>query len=489
MTVEQKKEGLSQGKKDARNTNSGYFLTKALREILADFPQISPWDIRIAACIYYPIADLDLNIRERLFEDFDNIEHNVLRFIDDLGADVGLIAQTTGLSRTYVSKIFHLLDSYGFITDGHITALAKESLAEGKKITCTETAQKVQMDALTLHLLRIDELIRAEDLIDRAYTSKKFGIIPCVEGIERKEVEQRLADTDLRQLIRYDRSILNANTEEIIHVECADMRYAKCVMLVFKEENSASVVADGPIIFGKRAGMRQRKYQPNQAWLPLFVPDAEVAAYLGNDGTADNLSEISGDRHPIAEESVQDLYQKLLAKQEKDCSEEEVQDENSERKRERRPCDGRKKSREQFEKILTQILDLSAGVRTSFEENGNAYIGMNVDITAESLVNYHANLPGWLQDIAKRGTSILSFDSWYGAILRITTSDERLRELAAKFCQCVEEHGFLLMMGYWKQEFMSMAEESAEEQSLYVRMMDSLLPARIQQYVDERGGS
>ena len=487
--IDKQKEAIrAQGKKSGHDMRSGYFLTTALREITETFPQIAPENIAVAACVYYPIADLNLTIKERLFEVFDSIEHDILQFIDDIGADVSLIARTTGLSETYVEKIFRLLMGYGHINkDGMITELAKNSLAEGKKITCTEVAQKVQMDALTLRLLRIEELIRDEELFERAHTSSKVGLIPCVEGITREEVRRRLAAADLQDLIRYDHHILNANAEQIIDVECVDMRYAKCVLLAFRQDEADAFATSTPIIFGKRSDMRRGKYRANKLWLPIFVPDAEDAKYLGNVGAASDLVALMGEGHLTARKKVDALYKKILDEHVKTCTEEWVLDEST-GKKEPQKCDGRKKSCERFKKPLASILDPEIALQTNFLEYENTYIGMSIDITAESLARYHKHLPNWLQDIAKRGSSLLSFDTWYGAVLHVTTSDKRMQELSELFCRSVEERGFRFMADYWRQEFMSTATDETSEQSLYVRMMDSLLPERVQQYAAERNG-
>ena len=94
----------NQARKKDTPWRNDYFLSNALRDIMAQNPEIKPEDICFAASVYYPIADIDLRFEERTFEDFDSIEHDMLQFVAELGTDVDLLARTTGLSPSYVHK-------------------------------------------------------------------------------------------------------------------------------------------------------------------------------------------------------------------------------------------------------------------------------------------------------------------------------------------------------------------------------------------------
>jgi len=231
-----------------------------------------------AASVYYPIADIDLRFEERTFEDFDSIEHDMLQFVAELGTDVDLLARTTGLSPSYVHKFLRVLEGYGHIDEtGRVTETGRESLAEGKKIVCKHVAQKVQMDALSLHLLKVEELIREEDLYDRAHTEYKVGIIPCMDGVSRQNVADQLESADLMQLVAQDKGILNANVESIQSIACVGLRFVKCVMLALKKGASASVFdPKPPIVFGKRLVSEKGKYRMTSVWKPFDITNQQT---------------------------------------------------------------------------------------------------------------------------------------------------------------------------------------------------------------------
>lgn len=451
----------NQARKKDTPWRNDYFLSNALRDIMAQNPEIKPEDICFAASVYYPIADIDLRFEERTFEDFDSIEHDMLQFVAELGTDVDLLARTTGLSPSYVHKFLRVLEGYGHIDEtGRVTETGRESLAEGKKIVCKYVAQKVQMDALSLRLLKVEELIREEDLYDRAHTEYKVGIIPCMDGVSRQNVADQLESADLMQLVAQDKGILNANVESIQSIACVGLRFVKCVMLALKKGASASVFdPKPPIVFGKRLVSEKGKYRMTSVWKPFDITNQQTMR-------------------------VQDLFHKIL-KEQQSASQTEYVDQQWVK------CSGKLKTREQYERRLHSVFDLSKA-RVTLVPREAAYIGMTVEITEKTIVQYHRELIDWLVSIGRRGGAVLSSDFWYGGVLRITTTDAWVTKLAERLVECISNKGFRLMQDYLAQEFAlrrkrpgEEAEGGAEEEpkgSIYERMAAALDEARLEQY-------
>ncbi len=471
-----------------------YFLSTALREIMDQWPQVTPENICFAASVYYPIADIDLVFDERTFEDFDSIEYDVLQFAAELGNDVDLLARTTGLSSTYVHKMMQLLHGYGHIdAAGRITETGRQSLTEGKKVTCTQVAQKVQMDALFLRLLKVDEAIREEDLYERGHTEQRVGIIPCVQGVSRTIIRDQVKAIDLKHLIALDKSVLNANVERIQSIECARVRYVKSVMLCLKKGTSISAFdPDLPVVFGKRLVPIKGTHALSSVWMPFSMPNHQMSLLFGQlNERADrplSFEPFSGGGSKMTfdagNDKIRALYEIVLKEQEDaGCT-----DWTSGVPKK---CDGKPKTRALYEKKLKDILDLSTASVTLVPHK-EAYIGMTVDFSAESIVRYHKELLDWLFSIGRRGSVVLSSDYWHGGLLRLTSSDPRVKELAERIADCIWARGFRFMQGHLEQEVAlrrkrpgEEAEGGTEEEpkgSIYERMAAALDEARLEQY-------
>ena len=482
---ERKKEGI---------WNKEIFLSTALREIMDQWSQVTPENICFAASVYYPIADIDLVFDERTFEDFDSIEYDVLQFIAELGADIELLARTTGLSVTYVNKMMQLLHGYGHIdAAGRITETGRQSLAEGKKVTCTQVSQKVQMDALFLRLLKVDEAIREEDLYERGHTEHRVGIIPCVQGVSRTIIKDQVKSIDLKRLIALDKSVLNANVEHIRSIECAGVRYVKSVMLCLKKETSdLGVAPDLPVVFGKRLVPKKGQHSLSTVWMPFSIPNHQMSVLFGqlNERADISLSlemlsgGVSKTTFDAGNDKIRALCENVLKEQqESSCTywEDKIP----------KKCDGREKSRAQYEKKLNGIFDLSAASVTLVPYK-QAYISMTVDFSAESIVRYNRELLDWLFSIGRRGGVVLSSDYWYGGFVRLKSDDPRIKELAERIADCIWARGFRFMQGHLAQEFSPRwrrqgeePEDAVEEElqgSIYERMVAALDEARLEQY-------
>lgn len=100
------------------------------------------------ACLYYPVAHLELNILEMTSEEFDTIEHVVLELYAAGLNSKEFIADVLGIPIGYVGKILRILEGYGHISNGSLTELGHQSLSEEKMVTRYLTRQKVQADPL-----------------------------------------------------------------------------------------------------------------------------------------------------------------------------------------------------------------------------------------------------------------------------------------------------------------------------------------------------
>ena len=129
-------------------------MNQVLRRILDQNPHIVPGRIELFTEVYYPIAVLEIEMRETTFENFDLIPLSVMKFVDAGVRDPEGIAGLMGLSPGYVQKVLDLLMGYGYLCEDGLTKLGQYSLQMEQKISQNTVKQKFQADALTGDLLR-----------------------------------------------------------------------------------------------------------------------------------------------------------------------------------------------------------------------------------------------------------------------------------------------------------------------------------------------
>lgn len=221
---------------------SNFFVLKNaqfIADIIADYPFIKITDIDLIAPVYYPVAEVKIEYGEKSFENFDVIPHLVLELFDIGFTDTYVIGELLSLSKNYIDGIIKGLIADGQIseTDGarSITLLGKETLSQGGDIIVKNHAgsQKFEMDALNGRLLKLEEIIDEKSLLELDRVSVDVVIDPNDSVKMDKQNNEFVKDS--RQFIRYNRSVLNVNIDQIDNVEFEKMNYARSFLIRLKD--------------------------------------------------------------------------------------------------------------------------------------------------------------------------------------------------------------------------------------------------------------
>ena len=99
----------------------------ALRDICEKYPQINIAELETFAPVFYPIARIEADMKEKSFEDFEAVQEAVLRFILLGFKQEEEIAELMGLNKAYILKMMKLLLSYGHIDERkNVTAITEK---------------------------------------------------------------------------------------------------------------------------------------------------------------------------------------------------------------------------------------------------------------------------------------------------------------------------------------------------------------------------
>lgn len=246
----------------------------ALDDIYAKYTKLVPKDIQYFAPIYYPIAMVEMNLDELTFEDFETVQFAILRLFAIGITDADVISKTLGLSKNYVSKLLRLLGGYGHINEKGLTKLGQDSLDAGKKITKSQVWQKFQLDALNGTLMRVDQAITDNMIVDREDTSLTIGHLNYLDGMSLSDISTQLAKNKSDDYIRQKSGILNTNVVSINDVRCTEIKYARCYMVKV-------AACSEPIVFAKRYDASKKDVKDRFSWQPFCIKDGTLIRKYG----------------------------------------------------------------------------------------------------------------------------------------------------------------------------------------------------------------
>lgn len=286
-------------------------MNQVLRRILDQNPHIVPGRIELFTEVYYPIAVLEIEMKETTFENFDLIPLSVMKFVDAGVRDPEGIAGLMGLSPGYVQKVLDLLMGYGYLCEDGLTELGQYSLQMEQKISQNTVKQKFQADALTGDLLRSGQQLMDIDLLGKDRTIREIAHMPHIEGISLEDLNRQFREGNLMDYKKYRGEILNANVEEIVDVRCAELQYVKAYLVKMQ---SIPV----PFIITNQYDASKEEFQERFAWQPVRVPDVRAYTEYGFDRRIECYS-------PESVQAIQALYQ-LVCKRIVDINEERVKE-------------------------------------------------------------------------------------------------------------------------------------------------------------------
>jgi hypothetical protein len=379
----------------------------ALNEIRERYPRIKTTDIERFAPVYYPVAMVEMLLEEQTFEDFETVHLAVLRLISLGISDYKLIAQTLGLSASYVFKVLHLLTGYGHIADGRLTDLGRESLQQQKKIITTDTLQKFQVDALNGRLLKNHQVVAGNMLNSKDETITMIGHLNYLDGMDSQNLSSQLTGGNCENYLNQKSGVLHTNVRRIKAARCTEIKYAKCYLLKLRG-------CTQPFIFAKRYNRMGEEQKLRFPWQPFSAQDAATARRYG-------LEPDTPANTQLTTEYVQQLYQMLKTQSSgpKFNLEEQVT-----------------KTISHSTPFQTELLDVRPGMDyTTGIERTTVYV------PEKAVVKFSGELVNILAGIS-RDDEYLITDQWlYGHVVSVRIRDGKLRVLARLIADKIAEHG------------------------------------------------
>lgn len=397
------KEQTNKNNKPAKNSKSNKQEAMiALADIRERYPDIHITEIEQFAPVYYPVAIVEMLLEEQTFEDFETVHLAVLRLVALGISDYKIIAQTLGLSASYVFKVLHLLNGYGHIDGNGLTQLGRESLNQQKKIITTDTLQKFQVDALNGKLLKTQESVAGNMLNSKDETITMIGHLNYLEGMDAQALSAQLTG-DCDNYLNQKSGVLHTNVRRIKSARCTEIKYAKCYLMKLASYSQ-------PIIFAKRYNRMSQDLKQRFPWQPFSVSNAYMIRMYGLEPqTPINTS--------LADEYVMQLY-KMLTEY---CAGPKVnlQEEVRNAVARNTPL--------QPEHIL--IPAIHPGRKTV------------ISIREEALTKYSRELVDILLANHREGMYLLTTQWLYGHLIALKTEGKKLDILAGLLYDKVSEHG------------------------------------------------
>lgn len=244
----------------------------AIRTITEEYPAIKLKDMKLFGVIQYPVAEIEMNLQEENYEDYDKMEFYVLRMYRGGLHSSEEIAEAMGLSPAYVARILNMIMGYKHIRDGRITELGLDSLENGRKKTLIPARQLMQADAVTGNLLEIDRNVPAVRLHELRNSKGRVIIANHPKMIYRHTIEAAIHD--FYEKYKDMSGMLHSNVEKINSIEVQDVKYTSGIMLLHKKFRS-------PVVFLDMIGPKDNAGRRNSRPQPVSVPDEGMIRYFG----------------------------------------------------------------------------------------------------------------------------------------------------------------------------------------------------------------
>lgn len=245
-----------------------------LKWILEAYPSLSVSDVTLFTKVYYPIAQVEVEMLERSFEDFETIQKTVMRLMELGVTDPRTIAQTLSLTPAYIDGMINrFLAGRGLVENGALTELGREALKTDTLLAQVTVRELFHIDALSGRLLRLPELISEEKLRMRSNTDIAVGHLNLIDGVPSSVLTDQLrANQPGTYLPGKSRSKLL----EIRRIEFKELKYAESYMIGLKGSTR-------PVIFAKRSPDPEDENDRYGRWLPFSVENKQQRALLGAD--------------------------------------------------------------------------------------------------------------------------------------------------------------------------------------------------------------
>lgn len=266
-----------------RNRRSAWDAVRALQAILTQYPGLRPEEIESCAPIYYPIAVVELALREQTFEDWEGIERSVMELCGLGITDPTIITRTLGLgsSPSYILRVMNGLYAVGLLSqEGTLTETGQQSLRQARKISTVLVHQKFQVDALIGRLLRIEQIVDEHAISDPGETSIAIGHLDQMDGIHTADLCERLLARS-NEYIHQPDGVLNTNVVAVEDAHLDNISYACCYMIKIAG-------CQLPLVYARRFDRTKETTQERYSWKPLYLPseNMDIASRMAPPGEA-----------------------------------------------------------------------------------------------------------------------------------------------------------------------------------------------------------
>ena len=214
---------------------------------------------------YYPIAVLEFDMDEVVFEDFQPIEKAILKCVE-IGISSPIeISSFLGLPERYINTHINDLITKGQIVDGKLSEMGKESLKNNMMTQkLNNSKQRFQVDAILGILLSNEFYQGGSRQLDALETQNRYLHIKHSTEIDIDLLIRQLKGDNL--INKYRRKVLNTNVTNINQIDFIKMFYVPVFFIWFSNNNN-------PVIFFKTYS---KDYQVktddfHHGFKPLFI--------------------------------------------------------------------------------------------------------------------------------------------------------------------------------------------------------------------------
>ena len=360
-----------------------------LRNILKAYPKLSMDSINLFTRVYYPVAQVEFEMTEKSFEDFESIQKTVMQLLDIGVTDIDVIADTLGLTPAYINGMVNrLLTGRGLVRDGQLTELGRESLSTDRFLAQVTVRELFSIDALNGNILRLPELVSEDKLRKRNNTEITVGHLNLIDGVRVSELVEQIEKNGLHRYLVGKKS---TNIVSINSVQLKDIQYAQAYLIGI----------DGferPVIFAKRSADPENESDQNGLWLPFSVDTPKLRALL------DAGCQIP-DSSLAAKKYTDSILEQLDAAAQKRAE----------------SVDG------DIERIMLEKYRLDIGRMRKPETKGHMRI---YQLAKEAFVGCNKNTLELLLGAAENGTFMVTVPRFFGVTLSFAAKDNDIRRAA-----------------------------------------------------------
>ncbi|UMZ74704.1 hypothetical protein [Natranaerofaba carboxydovora] len=282
-----------------------------LEDFFEEYPEfLRGGKVELWSCVYYPLADLELETIESSSEEFETIEHSVLELIYGGVKDIQMIADMMGLTPKYIEKLVKILEGYGHVLDFELTALGMQSVRDGVKYQKYSTRQKVQVDPLSGSLITREMHQPRVGLLSEEDTNRYIPHLQPLDPHVEEDIFQDLKDNiDIYK--KRKNTVFYLNIDSIERLVSKEINFAYGFLVKFEK------IPDPFVLLKCKRTEKMEDAKDAFYWKPVAISN-NTKQILGlyntdinvvSDSNFDTLKQIAGDIKNQLDYILENLYQ------------------------------------------------------------------------------------------------------------------------------------------------------------------------------------